>query len=111
MESSALTEEIAAGMEKLAALIRAGTVKVNECGATRYHYIAASEAEVTNIADDLKVPAEWNESHTHLVAALKVGGRMVYEAVWITREHMARYNAETTYAGCVEPAEAETAAA
>jgi hypothetical protein len=109
MESTApdRNDEVAAGLEALAALIRQNpAASVNPSYSSHaYQYCADSEDEVTAIAAGLGVTPEWNEGHTHYTASVEAADRFFYRAVYITREHMARYNAANTYDGCVEPAE------
>jgi hypothetical protein len=98
-------EEKAAGLEALAALIRGNpAVKVGDTWASHtYQYCADSEDEVTGIAAALGVTPGWDPEHTHYGARLKLPGGVEYLALYITRDHMARYYAATTYSGCVEP--------
>lgn len=105
-----LAEEVADGLEKLAAMIRRSkaTVKFSPYGLERITYNAGSAAEVDEIAAGLGVEPRWNQDRTHYKAVWHGSDRAAYQALYITLEAMARYAAAGSYAGCVEPAGAES---
>lgn len=104
-------ERVAEGLEQLAALIRSSPdVAVKpDCSSHTYQYCAQSELEVEALAAALGVAPSWNDGHSHYCAEVELTGRVHYAAVWITRDHMARHAAASTYAGSVDPAEPVTA--